>query len=90
MSDLETPRDKNERTITDANYAKTVFSLYCEYGLGEFDNWLLMKKGKILRREVVEALGFPLTRQAAERQLAFHEYKAKEIESMIDESQEKS
>lgn len=75
------------RTVTDADFAKTVFALYREHGLGKFANWLTMKKDSVERIEVVEAMRFPETRNAAEKLVEFYQFKIDEIKSMMGESE---
>lgn len=78
------------RNIHDADFANTVFSLYREYGLGQFDNWLTMKQDSIQRVEVVECLRFPETRKSAEKLIEYYKFKIDELESMLAESESTS
>lgn len=78
------------RNIYDADFAKTVFSLYREYGLGQFANWLTMKQDSIQRVEVVESLRFPETRKSAEKLIEYYKFKIDELESMLAESESTS
>lgn len=75
------------RHIDDANYAKVVFGLYCEHGLGKFANWLTMKQDSIQREEVVQSLMYPETRKAAQKLLEYYKFKIGELESMLAESE---
>lgn len=75
------------RTIKDPISAKSIWHLYCEYGLGRFANWLSMKYDNIDRQEVVQSLRFPETRKAAEKLVEHYRFKIEEIESMLAESE---
>jgi hypothetical protein len=78
------------RHIYDADFAKTVFALYREYGLGQFANWLTMKNDSIQRQEVVESLQFPEVRKSAEELIEFYRFKIDELKSMLAESESAS
>jgi hypothetical protein len=74
----------------DADFAKIVFGLYREYGLGRFANLLTMKQDSIERVEVVKSLRFPETRKSAEKLIEFYKFKIDELESMLAESESTS
>ena len=70
----------------DANLAKTIWVLYLRHGLGEYNNWLTMKKDHLERAEVVAGLRFPHTRQAAENTIRGYRQKITEIEQLLDDA----
>lgn len=74
------------RLIRDPKFAKTIFALYREHGLGQFANWLTMKKDSVKRAEVVDALRYDDTRKAALKQIEFYQMKIEELRSMLEES----
>lgn len=73
-----------------ADFARSVFSMYREHGLGQFSNWLTLKKDNVHREEVVESLRFPETRRLAEKLVEFYKLKIDELESMLEESESAS
>lgn len=74
------------RKVTNAETAKILFTLYREYGIGQFANWLTKKQDRIERKDVVDALCFPETRKSAEKLVEYWKFKIDELESMLRES----
>lgn len=74
------------RVVKNADFAKTMWELYRQYGLGQFANWLTMKYDAIHREEVVQALQFPEVREKAANLITYYQLRIQEIESMLEDS----
>jgi hypothetical protein len=72
--------------VVDANQASLIWALYFKYGLGEFTNWLSMKKDRIERDKVVAALRFQLARKAAVNTIKNYRERINEIEELLAEA----
>lgn len=77
---MQTTAEQNER------FAGVKYQLYQKYGLDLFDNWLLMRRDKIERSEVVESLTYPAVREMAESDIQNMRDKIEEIQTLMAEA----
>ncbi len=77
---MPTPAERDEI------FAGVKYQLYQKYGLDLFDNWLLMRRDKLERSEVVESLTYHTVREMAENDIQNMRNKIEEIQKLMAEA----
>ena len=70
----------------DEHLAKVKWSLYLQYGLKPFDNWLSRKRDQLKRDDIVAALDYKTVKQYAKNTIEECRSRIAEIESMLAET----
>jgi hypothetical protein len=70
----------------DEHAAKVKWSLYLQYGLKPFDNWLSLKRDQLKRDDIVAALDYETVKQYAKNTIEECRSRIAEIESMLAET----
>lgn len=88
-ADVDSVSFISERKNMDKNHALTIWKVYSLHGLEEFNNWLTLKRDRLKREEVVEALTYKEVLNNAHETIKVYKDKIAEIEQLIKENQEK-
>lgn len=70
----------------DGHFASVKYQLYRKHGLELFNNWLLMRRDKLERSEVVESLTYPGVRELAKHDIDDMLNKIEELKILLVES----
>jgi len=70
----------------DEHSAKVKWSLYLQYGLKPFDNWLSLKRDQLKRDDIVAALDYETVKQYAKNTIEECRNRIIEIEAMLAET----
>jgi hypothetical protein len=70
----------------DEHAAKVKWSLYLQYGLKPFDNWLSLKRDQLKRDDIVAALDYKTVKQYAKNTIEECRSRIIEIEAMLAET----
>jgi hypothetical protein len=75
-----------KRDNIDVQHARIIWSLYQKHGVGEYNNWLTLRKDRLPRESVVEALTFDVVAMQARAAVESHKASIVEIESLLAEA----